>query len=186
MSTANLTPEQQEVLSLIRMFENTGSSAAYLKHLEEVQSATTTVPQINENDEGLMKTPVEISIKANKPVKNHFTITVTTKGPPLSAPIFVGSGVGHATDVKDATFEGGSLSLISGITWKQIIAAGLMAWEVYMDNKAVMRFQGVARGGEVPGQNLDGIMSWCGNIANARNADRLRPLFGPTTIIGTQ
>ncbi|KAG8911539.1 hypothetical protein FRC01_005661 [Tulasnella sp. 417] len=161
MSTANLTPEQQNLLSLIQLFESTGGSEGYLRHLEASRSATENAPQFDKNKEGLIYSEVDITIVANKPAKDHFTIDVRTKG---------GKGYGWAPGAIDKTFSG-ALTLPN---WDTVLKAGdipfkgvkpdvgikdLIDWEAYIDDKPFVSFGGVAPGeGALEGKG--GIMSW--------------------------
>ncbi|KAG8894355.1 hypothetical protein FRC01_013017, partial [Tulasnella sp. 417] len=159
MSAPNLTPEQQKLLSLMQLFESTGGSEGYLRHLEAIQSATENEPQIDKNKEGLIYSEVDITIVANEPMNDYYTIDVTTKPDGVGGIYYEGKGYGLAPGAIDAKFSG---NLILSISWDQVIKAGpisfkaykpdpgipgLIDWECYIDGKAVMSF-----GGEAPGE----------------------------------
>ncbi|KAG8921271.1 hypothetical protein FRC01_000329 [Tulasnella sp. 417] len=171
MSAANLTPEQQKVLSLIQMFENTGGSAGYLKHLEDIKAGTRNAPQIDESGRAVDEIYVDIEITADQPAKDHFTIKVTTVDQPLGAPVYIGEGFSHAPGSTTISFSG-CLCLKAGISWEQITEAGMMpfktvgvqySWEVDMAGAPVMWFKMCLKGEEAPRNsnlNQDGMMFW--------------------------
>ncbi|KAG8921270.1 hypothetical protein FRC01_000328, partial [Tulasnella sp. 417] len=156
MSAPNLTPEQQNLFSLIQLFESTGGSEGYLRHLEAIQSATENAPQIDKNKEGLIYSEVGFTIAA---MKGCFTVDVTTKHKGVGSTYYEGKGYGHAPGAIDGVFSG-SLILPS---WAAVIAAGpipfkvvkgdggdpdLIDFECYIDGKVAVSFGGVAPGEE--------------------------------------
>ncbi|KAG8950050.1 hypothetical protein FRC04_008130 [Tulasnella sp. 424] len=157
MSAANLTPEQQKVLSIIQLFENTGGSAAYLKHLEEARNSTTeNVAQIDKNRDGLIESSCDITIKPADFAPDHFVIKVVTTGGPPGAPVYEGEGWGHAPGFKTTSFSG-ILTLLAPPGWDGLVKAehvtfkgvkapvGYMDWQVDMPGKqGVMNFGGQA------------------------------------------
>lgn len=156
------------------MFENTGGSEGYLKHLEAAQSTIENAPQIDKNEDGLIYDTVSITIKADEPAKDHFTIVVRTQNSSglLGAPVFEGTGYGYAPGAIDATFEG-SLALKAPPAWNGLIGAkdvtfkwvksapleDLIEWEVCIGDKPVMNFGGIVKG-EASLVGKGGIMSW--------------------------
>ncbi|KAG9026553.1 hypothetical protein FS837_004590 [Tulasnella sp. UAMH 9824] len=174
MSTANLTPEQQQVLNLIQTFERTGGTEGYLRHLEASKSTRANAPQINKNDEGLIYTEVDIEIEIGKPAPNHFHITVTTRDESgrVGVPVYQGTGYGYAPDAIAASFRGGLTLVAPG--WEPVLRAteipfkwiksevgieDLIEWEACINDKAVMSFGGTVKG-EAALVGKSGIMSW--------------------------
>ncbi|KAG8911540.1 hypothetical protein FRC01_005662, partial [Tulasnella sp. 417] len=159
MFAANLTPEQQKVLSLIQMFENTGGSAGCLKHLEEVQAGTRSAPHTDANEKAVDEFDAEIKITADQPVKDHFTME-----------LYIVTGYGYAPGVTTIAFSG-CLRLKAGISWKQITEAGMLpvtpvdgvdySWEVKMAGEPLMWFQMCLKGeGALRIPNMAGMMFW--------------------------
>ncbi|KAG8950049.1 hypothetical protein FRC04_008129 [Tulasnella sp. 424] len=151
MSAANLTPEQQQVLNIIQLFENTGGSAAYLKHLEEARNSTTeNAAQFDENHDVLIELECDITISpAPFEPNKHYVFRVVTEGGKLGASHYDGEGYGHAPGYKPFSSHG-KLTLRVPPGWDGIVGAGdvtfkavkppvgFMHWEIYSGKQAVM------------------------------------------------
>ncbi|KAG8922499.1 hypothetical protein FRC00_007380, partial [Tulasnella sp. 408] len=141
------------------MFEKTGGSEGYLRHLEATNSATDNAPQVDKNEPGLIYDKVNIVIEVGKPAPKHFHITVTTEAAAPGAPVYQGSGYGWAPNAINKEFPGALTLVAPG--WDPIIKAGeipftwvkgpetianLVDWEGFVDGKAVITFGGIAEG----------------------------------------
>ncbi|KAG9041750.1 hypothetical protein FS837_011807 [Tulasnella sp. UAMH 9824] len=152
--------ETLPTLDDFRLIENTGGSAAYIKHLEEAQPANTEkAPQIDPKQaSNRIFSAAEITIERGQPKPGHFILRINTKAPAGvgGAPTYVGEGYSYGPTVTASSFSG-SLSLYLPGGWEGLVGAkdvtfgwvkssrdDLMDWEVYIDGTAVMSFSGVA------------------------------------------
>ncbi|KAG9019706.1 hypothetical protein FRB90_010976 [Tulasnella sp. 427] len=162
------TPEQQVILSKIKLIECTGGSPAFLKSLEARDAP---VAQIDPAKSNTNPSGAEIVIKADDPFPDYFSITVNVSASdPAGAPWYEGLGYGHGPNVKDSTFKG-SVNLL--VPWDKLIGAegvtftwvpsvllqDVVEWVVCLsDNTPAMGIGGYASD---PGLvETRGIMSW--------------------------